>query len=388
MNEAGLTELPEETRLKYQVLYPGLVDKLRRFDARIYFRSNPDVARAVKSSEDLIRHFCEFGHNECRLYAEGVDYTTLFSEAFPSLATRLRTFSPAAYARANRDVGGPDSTSRDYYEHFCRYGAQELRVSRGDGRVPDRRDALRRHAGVEVTADIQAYCHVFFRDAGMALTPYLRSIVALGGRVAISYSEMTFSAWDIEQFATSVSPEDGPDAAFVPAPTEGRDWGGFHCLWQRYRPAPESVVFFLHSKKSLHMTPIVGEIWRAELLAPICGTYGNVVNAVDKLQSGYSMVGSAMHRSRNVGPSRALIVELGPLLGLGHCSDELEFVAGTMFAVRGQVLNDFFDAIAPAIDFRRRSVAATSFDGSMAHACERLIGYFAATQGRGIAWVV
>jgi hypothetical protein len=48
-----------------------------------------------------------------------------------------------------------------------------------------------------------------------------------------------------------------------------------------------SAVFFLHSKKSQHLAPVVGEMWRQELLGPLCGSYGAVLATLDKLGSGY-----------------------------------------------------------------------------------------------------
>jgi Rhamnan synthesis protein F len=388
MIEADLTDLPDAVRSHYGSRYPELGAKLQRFDIRIYFEANPDVAGAASSPEDLIRHFCEFGHRECRLYAEGVTYFELFSEAFPHLVDRLRGFDPREYGRANRDVGGPGSSPRDFFEHFCRYGAKELRVRRDDGRIPDRRDAVLRCAGRLVDLDIRVYSHVFFPDAGLALTPYLRNLAAMGGRIALSFSELTFSTSEMERYAAAVSAEVKPDVEFETAPRQGRDWGGFYRLWQKFPPDRDSAVFFLHSKKSLHMAPIVGEMWRNELLGPICGSYGAILDAADRLRSGYSMVGSALHRSRNVGANRDLILELRPLLGLTGDTDEVEFVGGTMFAVRGQVLNDFFRLLGTTIDFHRPGTDGNPFDGSLAHACERLIGYFAATQAKGIAWVL
>jgi hypothetical protein len=388
MNQGEFRELPQSVLAHYQARYPELADKLRQFDIAVYFHENPDVARAATSSEDLVRHFCEFGHRECRRYAAGVTYVALYSQAFPHLAERLREFDAGDYAEANRDVGGPGSTARDFFEHFCRHGAKELRVLRDDGRVPDRRDAILRSVGRSADGDIRVYAHLFFPDTGLALMPYLRNLSAVGARLALSFSDLNYSPHDMERFAHAVSAEHGPPPVFLTPPREGLDWGGYHRLWQQFPPDDESAVFLLHSKKSRHMAPIVGETWRNELLGPICGSYGAIMMVMEKLRAGYSMVGAALHRSRHVGPNGELIRELCRPLGLRPETDDREFVAGTMFAVRGQTLNQFFRAISASLDFRRGSSGATAYDGSMAHACERLIGYFAGTQGRGIAWVL
>jgi hypothetical protein len=388
MKESEVTPVADSLRATYRAQYPELSAKLGMFDAHAYFNANPDVAESARSSEDLIRHFCEFGHRECRIHAVGLTLEAVFSEAYPHLAGRLRSFDPAAYRRANRDVGDPSSTARDFFEHYCRHGAGELRAIRDDGRVPFRRDAVRQATGRHSEAGIIAYAHIFFAEPGRALMPYLRTLSAMGGRLALSMSDVTFSPQEREAYAHAVSADGDNDATFTSAPAEGRDWGGFHRLWQRFPPKGDSAVFFLHSKKSQHMPLVVGEMWRQELLGPLCGSYGAVLATLDKLASGHSMVGAALHRSRNIGPSRSLIAELLPLLHLGPDIEDCDFVAGSMFAVRGQVLNEFFASLAGVLDFGRRSREGSPFDGSMAHACERLIGYFASARGKGIAWVL
>lgn len=388
MREADLTDLPEIVRARYQSLYPGLADKLKRFDARLYFASNPDVARAAGTSDDLVSHFCEFGHRECRLYAPGVTYAELYAEAFPHLADKLRQFDPMEYWRANRDVAGPTSNVRELFEHYCRHGADELRVTRDDGRIADRRAAFRHVMGRHMDYDIRVYAHIFFPEQGRALVPYLRNMTALGARVALSFSGVTFSPQEMEAYAVSISAEGNPDAEFVTAPSTGRDWGGFYRLWQTSPPLAGSAVFLMHSKKSQHLAPVIGAMWRNELLGPLCGSYGAVLGTVDKLESGHTMVASALHKSRNIGPSRELILELLPRLRLPRSVLEREFCDGAMFAIRGSVLSDFFTALDGALDFGRQSTNASPFDGSMAHACERLIGYFAASRGDGIAWAI
>jgi len=388
MIESELIELTSAVRDEYRSRYPDLSEALLRFNERTYFRENPDVAKGAASTADLIRHFCEFGHRECRRFAEDVTYVSLYAQAFPHLAEKLLIFDPLEYGCANRDVLDARTNTRDIYEHFCRCGAYELRVLRNDGRIADRKYAISQVAVLPVTNDVRAYAHIFFPDAGTALKPYLQNLAALGARVSLSFSDVTFSPYEMETYAVSVSAQGSTAANFLTAPPNGRDWGGLYRLWQQDPPLDESIVFFLHSKKSLHLAPTIGEVWRNELLGPICGSYGAILSAVDKLKSGYSMVASALHRSRNVGLNSTLITELRPLLGLPDDTDNIDFVAGGMFAVRGQVLNVFFNSIATAADFRRSDYRASLFDGSMAHACERLIGYFAASQGKGIAWTV
>lgn len=386
MLESEIVALPQTVRAQFQALYPALSDRVGRFDPHIYLRANPDVGKAAWSTEDLLRHFCEHGHRECRLYAEGVRYTELYEEAFPHLRDQLRSFDPQEYQRANRDVGGPESTARDFFEHYCRHGATELRVRRDDGRVADRRQAIRLLAGVDSDCDLRVYAHLFFSDAAQALLPYLRNMSAMGAGIALSVSGLTFSAIEMERYAASISAD--KDAAFLTAPPEGRDWGGFYRLWQRHPPADDSVVYFLHSKKSHHMAPVIGEMWRNELLAPICGSYGTILATAEKLRAGYSMVAAALHKSRNVGLNRELVSELLPRLNLDLNIDEADFVAGSMFAIRGEVLNEFFRSLDGALNFSREGKEANAFDGSMAHACERLVGYFAASCGLGTAWVM
>jgi len=388
MSKANVIALPKLVRARYQSLYPELADKLSRFDASLYFAANPDVAEVMRTPEDLIRHFCEFGYRECRLYAQATTYVDLYSEAFPHLADKLRNFDPVEYWRSNSDVGGPSSSARVFFDHYCRYGATELRVTYDDGRMPNRCDSLRRLAGREIDVDIAVYAHIFFAEQGHALVPYLRNLAALGARVALSFSTATFSRQEMEAYAISVSAQGNADAVFVAAQPTGRDWGSFHRLWQRFPPAAETSVFVMHSKKSQHLAPVIGATWRNELLGPLCGSYGAVLGAAEKLKSGHSMVGSALHRSRNIGASRDLVLQLLPLLGLDPSVLEGEFIAGTMFAIRGDVLNEFFGVLSEALRFDGERAVTTQHDGSLAHACERLIGYLAAVRGKGIAWVV
>jgi hypothetical protein len=379
--------LSDELRAAYRCKYPGFADKIAQFDPRIYYEANPDVAANSRSSEDLIRHFCEFGYREYRLYAVGMTYKALFAAAFPHLAARLERFDPEEYKRANRDLEAIAS-ERGLYDHYCRFGIDEPRAMLSGGGVIDRRPALARVTGRPFDRDLRVFARIFFPDIAAALRPYLVNLSAMGAQIGIAFSQETFVPKDMADYAAGLRREHENNADVIAVPNEGRDWSGFHALWQRFLPADGSAVFFLHSKKSVHMAPISGEMWRNELLAPICGSYGAVLDAVDKLDAGYSMVGSLPHRSRNVGSSRELIEELLPRLKLNVRVDDNDFVAGTMFAVRGDVLNAFFGGLTGAVDFGRGSKEASMFDGSMAHACERLIGYFAAERGKGIAWVL
>lgn len=380
--------LSEVIRSKYRALHPELADKISNFDPLIYFNSNPDVAEAAYSVEDLIRHFCEFGHRECRLYSPQSSYKALHTEAYPSLAAILESFNPEEYRQANQDVAAASKTERDLYQHYCHWGVHELRALGRGGGIIDRRKALALKSGTNASDDLCAYTHIYFPEIGPTLRPYLINLSALGSRICVSFSGVTFPPSEMKGFAEAIRCERSSNVNFLEAPKDGRDWGGFYALWQRFPPADESFVFFLHSKKSVHMAPIVGEMWRNELLAPLCGSYGAILNTVKKLRAGYSMVGSLLHKSHNVGPSRDLIEELLPLIGLDRSIAEGDFVAGAMFAIRGAVLNEFFQSLGGAIDFKRQAQGATDFDGSMAHACERLIGYLASTRGKGIAWVM
>jgi len=105
----------------------------------------------------------------------------------------------------------------------------------------------------------------------------------------------------------------------------------------------ESIVWKLHSKKSVHI--LRGDSWRRELMEAICGSKTRA-NSVATLLKGdeISMVGADRYLTilsdENLADHQNLFDLWNARLGSSLPLQDMPYVAGTIFACKSQVLSD------------------------------------------------
>lgn len=116
----------------------------------------------------------------------------------------------------------------------------------------------------------------------------------------------------------------------------------------------ESIVWKLHSKKSVHT--LRGSTWRRELIEVICGTETRVDLVTMILRAGeISMVGADKYLNvlseDNLVDHRELFTTWNRLLGGSRSLSAMPYFAGTIFACKSQVLSDLKRLQLKELDF-------------------------------------
>ena len=150
---------------------------------------------------------------------------------------------------------------------------------------------------------------------------------------------------------------------------------------------PYHLVLKVHTKKSAWRAdhadlPGSGEEWRRQLLSELLGSEGNVRTILDAfatapdlglITSRESLLGADFW-----GDNQAVTAMLLRRLELELASDDLRFAAGSMYWIRGFVLNGLRALNLSAVDFEAE---AGQVNATTAHAIERLVGIVTAEAG-------
>lgn len=162
------------------------------------------------------------------------------------------------------------------------------------------------------------------------------------------------------------------EAKFMAANNHGRDILPFLKILPNIFDDGHSIVLKLHTKQSNHLNR--KEHWRNDLLNKLIGR-GSIVNAMQIFRQNpqVGMIGPSgnilpmyLYYAANAGKVRILSTQMG--VADKQLSD-LNFVAGSMFYARKEVLKPILDLQLSDADFETESGQT---DGTMAHVVERL----------------
>ncbi|HET7329620.1 glycoside hydrolase family 99-like domain-containing protein [Dyella sp.] len=160
----------------------------------------------------------------------------------------------------------------------------------------------------------------------------------------------------------------------------GRDILPFLRIADRLLDENVDVVLKLHTKRTLHRAD--GSQWRQELLQKLLG--GDRARRVWQAFKDHSNLGIAAAEghilpvSRYIGGNESTMKFLLPRLGLAEPTNDIPFVAGSMFWARLAALRPLLDANLGAWEFESEN---GQIDGTLAHALERTIGLAASATG-------
>jgi lipopolysaccharide biosynthesis protein len=172
----------------------------------------------------------------------------------------------------------------------------------------------------------------------------------------------------------------------------GRDIGGFLRLMPVVLQSGRSYgsVILMHSKKSLRQPPGDGDTWRHTLLNRMLGSPDRAteIALAFALEPSLGMVGANewlfnehLRPELAVSQNQPFVEEYCRRFGLQHASTD--FIAGTMFWVRGEPFLGFFrryDPLAIAAELE----TGDHYDEerpTRTHALERIFGYLITAQG-------
>jgi lipopolysaccharide biosynthesis protein len=330
-------------------------------------------------------------------------------------------FDPDWYLSRNPDLM---QAGVDPFEHFVMHGAQESRDPCGDfdsifyldthrhlignGQSPISHYLLHgRKAGLSpklyhlrdfaididhqlasarprTTRRICCLVHAYHIDLVPELLEYVENI-ELDHDVFVNLVDDT---WTLDHHRYTI--ERIPDATVVISPDVGRDIGGFLRLLMHVDFLAYDLFLFVHSKKSPHLPAGAGDIWRRNLLDPIVGTPDKARRCIEVMRAnpGIGITAAAQQRSTTIFGNSEKYIELLDRASISPAARDCEFVAGTMFLMRVEVVRRLYNLLRqiPFEDGGGRDIAFHA-DGQYAHAVERLIGNLVNDEGLVFRWV-
>jgi lipopolysaccharide biosynthesis protein len=174
-----------------------------------------------------------------------------------------------------------------------------------------------------------------------------------------------------------------PRARVVVVPNRGRDWAPLVHLANAGLLNGYAAVAKVHTKKSQHR--LDGDGWRTQLLDGIFESPDAIRRIVDLLDEDRSvgMVVPTGHVSgvEHWGSNQGIVEMLASRLPMAFDPDDLAFAAGSMFWCRPWLLERIADL---AIDVEDFEPETGQFDGTTAHALERIVGILATVGGMDI----
>lgn len=210
---------------------------------------------------------------------------------------------------------------------------------------------------------VAVYVHLYYPELWKELNSYLKNL-SEPFDLYVNCVESTYSKETVYSIV-----DEYPSAKIFKSKNIGLDAGGLYtCL--KYSPAGSSdVAIILHTKKSPHIDS--GETWRNTLISAILGSPEKARETVNLVRSGHGVVSSAKYRTNypeSIGSNLTNLKMLTGRLGYDYSNYPIDFTAGTIFAVKTELLEDIFKVI----DYSDFS-PGYAIDGTISHAIERLI---------------
>ena len=231
--------------------------------------------------------------------------------------------------------------------------------------------------------DIAVHIHAYYVDLVPELLGYIRNINIAGAVTLYVTTDTEEKALAIRRLLPDTA--NFADVVIVAVENRGRDVAPLlaalgPCL------VDHQLVLHVHTKKSPHNPELCG--WRRYLLDTLAGS-PEIVNAILHrfaadgnlgilYPAGYFAVRPLMRLGSNALWMQLLLRRARRPLSEMDLVDTTEFPAGMMFWCRGEALRSLADLQLATDDFE---VEAGQVDGTLAHAIERMLPYFANLRG-------
>jgi glycosyltransferase involved in cell wall biosynthesis len=224
-----------------------------------------------------------------------------------------------------------------------------------------------------INPDIAVILHLYYTDLLPEFLSYLKNIKQpydLYISIVNTENNLHKVVDDIIKFKN--------DANILLVDNKGLDIGGTFMIMKKILHDNKSYKYYLklQTKKSLHTPGNFGENWRKELCR-ICDSELNVHNSLNLLKlNNVGMVGNKTNicDSNGLFTNTHIVNQYAKKFKLNL--DNLEFIAGTMFWVKGEIWENFFKMI--NIDLEYSKFCNGSFndfhEGRYTHSMERIFG--------------
>jgi lipopolysaccharide biosynthesis protein len=226
--------------------------------------------------------------------------------------------------------------------------------------------------------------HVYYPEIWPELASFVRNLQVAPADVFIN---VTDSQWTpkLHRELRELCPE-----AFVQlSPNRGRDIGGHLRLLDNVHIERYDTFALMHTKKSRHLPEATATGWRKGLIAPFAGNPA-VASRCLKLfseQPKTGMVAAAAWRAHSMNGNQIEVDRLMRRYGIEPRNRRLDFVSGTMFLIRSEIVARFHRELREtAWEDATGKDPAFFMDGQLEHAIERVIPSLARQMGYEIVW--
>lgn len=238
---------------------------------------------------------------------------------------------------------------------------------------------------------IAALCHIYYPFRAIPFLQELQYLKNVGAEFFFNLSAELAASSDFVEILKNAY----PGAIIISAPEKGRDIGGKLALLDilyKLKKEPD-IIFVGHDKFSSHSPD--GNSWRSKLLRIIQpGSFEESISFFTN-DSQIGMVGAKEFIRTESGfgnlnipdNNRSIIQEMIEKFRLNEGPEE--YVAGSIFLVRGDIMKDFFSKYR-ALDRRtelENGNSSDTFRGTYTHAWERLFGRLVISAGKRIIGV-
>ena len=222
---------------------------------------------------------------------------------------------------------------------------------------------------------VEVLCHCHYPDLVPELATRLLALPRGATLHVSSDAPQVFATW------ARYRPRSRAPILFHPTENRGRDLRPFFEVARGLALGPDTVVLKIHGKRSLYSAQ--GEWWRRDTLRELFPGPFAARRALDRfhrdprlalLGAPGSFIAHPVYWGRNRGRVAALMRDI---TSREVADDDLGFLAGSMFWIRGA----FLTALLPHMDPDLFEPEPLEQDGSHAHALERVIGMAALAWG-------
>ena len=283
------------------------------------------------------------------------------------------------YIYFNPDVVDNRTSFHDYFSHYLLHGRNEkgrligrwqlncdgltLRTSTPENPLVISTDASRK--------DICVILHVYYPDILDELMAFAANFRTCRFDIFINIVDTKWTP-EINRYIRQRIPN-----AFVQMSNDaGRDVGGLVRLLDNVVFDNYELIAFMHSKKSPHIAPERGDYWRKSLLRAFAGApdIAEECVALFRDEPRVGMICAREWRSSDMGNNKEQYQALLRTLGIEPATDELDYVAGFMFATRSVIMERLHGALRHT-QWESASGKGLEFhlDGQIAHGVERAL---------------
>jgi hypothetical protein len=363
-----------------------LLSSDRDFEPEFYCELYKDVTHL--SDSDARAHFQNHGKSEGR-FSSALD---LFKAVGMSIRDLPISFSAEEYLHLNPDLVLVGSS--EFLPLFGHYVLSGWKEGRTFGRWQYYLNTLELNlptssAPLSVSTDaarvdVCVVMHIFYPDLWPELAAFARNFDFVSRDVFVNVVDISWSP----QFHRQLR-ELCPGAFIQLSNDDGRDIGGFMRLFDNIDMKKYDYFAWMHTKKSPHIAAEKADYWRRCLLQAFAGNPRTVTECVQMLHEdpAVGLVASREWRSSYMGNNAEQYDKMLDLFEIAPEYRELEYVSGTMFLIRTEIVQALYDRL-KTFEWEYGGDKGLSFhiDGQAAHAVERVIGSLARQMGYRIDW--